>query len=164
VSGAVDPFAAPYPKVSYVPSDYTVLQSVVIDSGKPDYQGGAVEQKTGTANGPRVLFLGSYPPRRCGLATFLDDVTENYPGPHSVIAVDENSPQARERVYPDKVIFRLNETIRDAYYRVAEMANSGAYDVVNIQHEYGLFGGMAGEYVIALIGAIRKPVIITMHT
>ena len=135
-----------------------------IDSGKSDFQGGVVEQKTGTTSSPRVLFIGSYPPRRCGLATFLDDITDNYPGPHSVVAMDENSPQALERNYPDEVIYRLNETNRDAYFYVADLANSEAYDVVNIQHEYGLFGGMAGEYVITLIGAILKPVVITMHT
>ena len=163
VDGA-DPFAAPQQKMSYVPSNYTILQSVVISSDKTDSQGGKIEQKTGVAKSPRVLFVGSYPPRRCGLATFLDDVTENYPGPYSVVACDENSPLALKRVYGENVVYRLNESNRDAYFTVADMANSGAYDVVNIQHEYALYGGMAGEYIIALISAIRKPVIITMHT
>ena len=137
---------------------------MVIESIASSQQDLAVERRTGSASVPRVLFIGSYPPRRCGLATFLDDVTENYPGPHAVVAVDENTASSAARSYSEKVISRLNQTDRDAYYAIAEMANSGAYDVVNIQHEYALYGGMLGEYIIGMIGAIRKPVITTMHT
>jgi polysaccharide biosynthesis protein PslF len=68
------------------------------------------------------------------------------------------------RNYSQDVIFRLRQNERDDYYAVAEIANSEAFDVINIQHEFGIFGGMYGEYVVALLAAIRKPVVITMHT
>jgi polysaccharide biosynthesis protein PslF len=68
------------------------------------------------------------------------------------------------RNYSQDVIFRLRQNERDDYYAVAEIANSEAFDVINIQHEFGIFGGMYGEYVLALLAAIRKPVVITMHT
>jgi hypothetical protein len=98
------------------------------------------------------------------LAKFLEDLTDHYKGSHSVIAVDENAAEVEDRVYPDKVIYRLNQTNRDGYFTVADIANTEAFDVVNIQHEYGLFSGMIGEYVIGLMAAIRKPVVTTFHT
>ena len=48
--------------------------------------------------------------------------------------------------------------------KIADMVNSEAYDVLNIQHEYGLYGGVGGEYIIAMLAAVRKPIITTMHT
>jgi hypothetical protein len=116
------------------------------------------------ASRPRVLFIGSYPSRQCGLAKFLEDLTDSYPGPHNVVAVDEQGFNESQRHYPEKVIYRLNQSNRDAYYAVADLVNSEAYDVVNIQHEYALYGGMVGEYIIALMSAVRKPVITTLHT
>ncbi len=122
------------------------------------------EQKSPRRNSSRVLFIGSYPPRRCGLAKFLEDLTEFYPGPYNVAAVDEQSINLSNRIYSKKVVFRLNQTDRDAYYTLADKINSEPYDVINIQHEYGLYGGMVGEYIIHLLGAIKKPVITTLHT
>ena len=121
-------------------------------------------KKSNIKAAPRVLFLGSYPPRRCGLAQFLQSLTKNYPGPYSVVAVDESTVEAHNRNYSDKVIYRLNQTNRDAYYTVADIANSRAYDIINVQHEYGLFGGMVGEYIVHFLTSVRKPVITTFHT
>jgi glycosyltransferase involved in cell wall biosynthesis len=158
-----DPFAEPYEKVKYEPSDYTVLQSVTIDSSEVTTNQLNNQQKP-ARNSPRVLFVGSYPPRRCGLAKFLEDLTEAYQGPYHIAAVDEKGLDLSSRIYSEKVVYRLSQDDRDAYYGLAEKINSGAYDIVNIQHEYGLYGGMLGEYVIHLLGAIKKPVIITLHT
>ena len=80
------------------------------------------------------------------------------------MAVDEAEADLTTRQYSDKVVFRLNQTDRDAYLTLADVINKGAYDVVNIQHEYGLYGGMYGEYVVGLLSAIRKPIITTFHT
>ena len=113
---------------------------------------------------PRVLFIGSYPPRLCGLAKFLKHLIGSYQGPYSVVAVDETRVEPITRSYPQEVVFRLRQNERNDYYAVAEMVNSQAYDVVNVQHEFGIYGGMSGEYIVALLAALRKPVIITMHT
>ncbi|CAM4888257.1 unnamed protein product [Rotaria socialis] len=157
-------FATRYQQFNYLPSAYTILQSVTIDSLESNVKKSIEGQKSMVNTIPRVLFLGSYPPRKCGLATFLADLTENYPGPYDVIAVDESTAEGSSRNYTDKVIFRLNQTNSDSYYTVADIVNSGAYDVFNLQHEFSLFGGMYGEYVIKLLASIRKPVITTLHT
>ena len=113
---------------------------------------------------PRALFIGSYPSRQCGLAKFLEDLTTSYQGPYDVIAVDEAEVDPTSRIYSDKVIYRLKQEDRDAYLTAASLADSGAYDVINVQHEYGLFGGMMGEYIIQFLSSTQKPVITTLHT
>ncbi|CAF2641253.1 unnamed protein product [Rotaria sp. Silwood2] len=159
-----DPFHQPYQTLNYIPSDYTVLHSVTINLSESKTNQRVSELKSTTSTAPRVLFLGSYPPRRCGLAKFLEDLTENYPGPYNVVAIDEQNVDPSSRNYSDKVIFRLNQQNRDDYYRVADIVNSEAYDVFNLQHEFNLYGGMVGEYVVNLLASIRKPVILTLHT
>ncbi len=114
----------------------------------------------------RALFLGSYPPRECGIATFTKDVVDAYDralGTISpVIAVDE--PGAEVRRYGPEVVARIAEQDRQSYAAAATFVNDFPVDLVNIQHEYGLFGGERGEWLVDFIRLLEKPVAITMHT
>lgn len=160
----VNAFADSSPRIKYVPSDYIVLQSISI---QPDDDVESIVDRdsiSGSVTGPRALFIGSYPPRRCGLASFLEDLTNSYPYAYGVVAVDEATTTAEKRDYSDKVVFRLPANNRDAYYKLAEFVSNQPYDIVNIQHEYGLFGGMMGEYILAFMSLVRKPVVSTFHT
>jgi glycosyltransferase involved in cell wall biosynthesis len=80
----------------------------------------------------------------------------------AVIAIDE--PGGEDRVYPDQVVGRLVQNDHDSYRRTAEFINAYPCDVLNIQHEYGLFGGDDGEWVVELIAGVRKPVVTSLHT
>ena len=115
---------------------------------------------------PRVLFLGSFPPRECGIATFTKDVVDSFDrafGTSSdVIALDE--PGGESRRYTPQVIARLQEQDRAAYTEMAAFINDDPCDVLNIQHEYGLFGGERGEWLVDLLRAVEKPVTINFHT
>ncbi len=115
---------------------------------------------------PRALFLGSYPPRECGIATFTKDVVDAYDRAFHlgspVIAVDE--PGAEVRRYPPEVIARIAEQQRDTYADAADFVNRYPVELVNIQHEYGLFGGERGEWLVDFIRLLEKPVALTMHT
>lgn len=162
---SVNPFDEPFTSNKYVPANHIILQSVTVESTISARTGDVVKHESGSAkDGPRALFIGSYTPRRCGLAKFLEDLTNAYPAEYGVVAVDEDSAQANQRSYPDDVVFRLKFDERESYYKLAEIFNEEPYDVVNIQHEYGLYGGMAGEYILAFMGATQKPIITTMHT
>ena len=116
----------------------------------------------------RAIYLGTYPPRGCGLATFLFDTITHYDRQFQtnsrVIAVDEiNAPT--NRTYPNRVIARLNQTNRESYYQIAELINElDDVDILNIQHEFGLYGGPASEWILHLIVSVKKPVLITFHT
>ncbi|HEX3465825.1 MAG TPA: glycosyltransferase family 4 protein [Candidatus Elarobacter sp.] len=113
-----------------------------------------------------MLFLGTFPPRECGIATFMKDVVDSFDAAYDahsgVVAIDE--PGGENRAYPDRVVARLVQQDRDSYRRVADFVNAYPCDVLNIQHEYGLFGGDDGEWVVELVAGIRKPVVTSLHT
>ena len=96
----------------------------------------------------------------------MKDVVDSYDArfstKSSVIAIDE--PGGEDRVYPDQVVGHLVQRDRDSYRRTAEFVNAYPCEVLNIQHEYGLFGGDDGEWVVELIASIRKPVVTSLHT
>ena len=113
----------------------------------------------------RVLLLGSYPPRECGIATFTHDVYESFrrAAVHSdVIAIDE--PGGEMRRYPSQVVARLSEQDRYSYGDIARFVNEHRADILHIQHEYGLFGGTNGEWLVDMLDAVTKPIVITLHT
>jgi glycosyltransferase involved in cell wall biosynthesis len=113
-----------------------------------------------------VLFLGSFPPRECGIATFTKDIVDSYDArfgtKSEVIAIDE--PGADERAYGSEVIAHLTQDNRASYLDVAQLVNAHAADTLNIQHEYGLFGGTDGEWIVDLLSAVDKPTVVTLHT
>ncbi len=113
-----------------------------------------------------VLLLGSYPPRECGIATFMHDVKTSFDAAFGsrtdVIAIDEPGGQARR--YPPEVVARLQEQDRYSYKEIARFIDRHPAEILNIQHEYGLFGGERGEWLIDLLDHVSKPVVITMHT
>jgi glycosyltransferase involved in cell wall biosynthesis len=113
-----------------------------------------------------MLFLGSFPPRECGIATFMKDVVDSFDstfGTRSgVVAIDE--PGGEDRAYPDQVVARLVQDDHESYRRTADFINAYPCDVLNIQHEYGLFGGEDGAWIVELIAGVRKPVVTSLHT
>jgi polysaccharide biosynthesis protein PslF len=115
---------------------------------------------------PRALFLGSYPPRECGIATFTKDMVDAYDRAFGlaspVIAVDE--PGADVRRYPLEVFGRIAEDQRESYAAAAQFVNEYPVDLVNNQHEYGLFGGEKGEWLVDFMRSLDKPVVLTLHT
>jgi glycosyltransferase involved in cell wall biosynthesis len=119
-----------------------------------------------TPDVPRVLFMGSFPPRECGIATFTKDVVDSFDRAYStssdVVALDETGGELRR--YPPQVVGRLSEQDRASYSEVAVLINNHPSDVLNIQHEYGLFGGERGEWLVDLLRQVDKPTVLTMHT
>jgi glycosyltransferase involved in cell wall biosynthesis len=115
---------------------------------------------------PQPLFLGSYPPRECGIATFTKDVVDAYDRAFGfaspVIAIDE--PGADMRRYDPEVVARIREQSRDSYASAAELVSIYPADLINIQHEYGLFGGERGEWLADFMSVLDKPAVLTMHT
>jgi glycosyltransferase involved in cell wall biosynthesis len=114
----------------------------------------------------RVGFIGSYPPRRCGIATFTYElhraVSTTCPGLEtSVVAMTD---RGRAYDYPSRVHFEIREETVEDYARAAEFLNAARLDVVSLQHEYGIFGGEAGGSIIELLSRLEVPVVTTLHT
>ncbi|MBV8433511.1 MAG: glycosyltransferase family 4 protein [Candidatus Eremiobacteraeota bacterium] len=115
---------------------------------------------------PRASFLGSYPPRECGIATFTKDVVDAYNRAFGVssdvIAIDE--PGGEVRRYGPEVVARIAEQDRYSYTDIARFVNRHPSQMINVQHEYGLFGGERGEWLIDFLKALEKPAVLTLHT
>lgn len=118
---------------------------------------------------PCILYVSSFPPRECGIATFTQDLTNSIdkefnPGIKSkILAINDNGTSIYN--YPRKVIKQINETEMEDYVnRANEINRMPDVKLVNIQHEYGLFGGEQGEFLIPFLELLKKPVVITMHT
>jgi glycosyltransferase involved in cell wall biosynthesis len=117
-----------------------------------------------------VLFIGTYVPKECGIATFTSDLLNSVSGEYDnvhceVIALNDPSETYN---YPEEVVFQIQRDRIEDYYRAADFINQSDIDIdidiVCLQHEFGLFWGNAGDYIFALLSGINKPVISTMHT
>lgn len=124
---------------------------------------------SGTA--PRIAFLGSYPPRECGIGTFTYDLVNAYDAIDpsrlsTVIAVNEYGQLYDYDLhdYQGRVRFQIDSDDLDTYLQVAGEINKTRLQVVNIQHEYGLYGGEHGEYLLQFMRRLEKPIVVTMHT
>jgi glycosyltransferase involved in cell wall biosynthesis len=119
---------------------------------------------TSTIN--RIAFIGNYSPRQCGIATFTTDLCEAVAAEYSettCIALPVNDTEAGY-AYPPRVRFELTEKDIDSYRRAADFLNINNVDIVCLQHEYGIFGGPAGSHILALLQALRMPIVTTFHT
>jgi glycosyltransferase involved in cell wall biosynthesis len=114
----------------------------------------------------RIAFIGNYLPRQCGIATFTTDlcesIAEEYKGT-ACIALPVNDIEAGYE-YPARVRFELTEKDIESYRRAADFLNINNVDMVSLQHEYGIFGGKAGSYILTLLRELRMPVVTTLHT
>src|SRR5688500_18661112 len=113
-----------------------------------------------------VAFIATYGPRRCGIATFTSDLASAVVGDDRrvlpmVLAVTE--PGGRYQ-YPAEVKFEIRQDVKGDYVRAAEFVNFNRVRLVCIQHEYGIFGGDDGGYILDFVHALRVPAVVTLHT
>ena len=114
----------------------------------------------------RVAFIGNDLPRRCGIATFNHDLHRavSTVRPELETCVVAMTDPGRTYDYLPAVRFQIHdETIGD-YVRAAEFLNNARFDVVCLQHEYGIFGGEAGRNIIELLSRLAMPIVTTLHT
>lgn len=113
----------------------------------------------------RVAFIGNSLPRRCGIATFTTDLTQaiadSGAADTEIVAMTD---AGRRYDYPPNVAFEIEDGRLEDYVAAAEHINAGGFDVVSLQHEFGIFGGEAGAHVIALLARLDMPVVTTLHT
>jgi len=120
------------------------------------------------AKGPKkkVVFISSFPPRKCGIATFTSDLIKNSVSASKgeleplVVAIQSDI----ELKYTEPVKFEIRQDVKSDYICAADYINFSHVDLVCAQHEFGLFGGEAGNYLNLLLNRLKPPIITTLHT
>jgi glycosyltransferase involved in cell wall biosynthesis len=119
-----------------------------------------------TTNKIRVVFVSSFTPRECGIATFSRDLVdaidkEKTLKPSVVIAVNERGAHYN---YSPRIKFQIKQERHESYTQAARYINKSNIDLVNLQHEFGIFGGPWGRHLLTFLENLTKPVITTLHS
>jgi glycosyltransferase involved in cell wall biosynthesis len=113
----------------------------------------------------RTAIVSTYPPRACGIGTFAADVRATLVGVDGVDSADfvavVNEPSRPQR---RGLLSTIEQGVRGDYVRTARMLGRLDVDVVLLQHEYGIFGGADGEYVLSFAKELAQPLVVTLHT
>ncbi len=114
----------------------------------------------------RLAFVGNSLPRRCGIATFTTNlqqaISRSRADAQTAIVAMTDHGHAYE--YPSVVRLQINDEKLEEYARAAEFLNAGQFEVVCLQHEFGIFGGEAGNHIMALLSRLTRPIVTTLHT
>lgn len=118
---------------------------------------------------PSIVFVSTYPPRECGIATFTRDLATAFQS----LVIDEcdvkvaaiNKTNLDTLTYPTEVKWQIDQDSSQDYRVLADNINSDeTVRAVIIQHEYGIFGEQDGSYILELTKNLHKPYVLSMHT
>ena len=113
-----------------------------------------------------IIYISSYIPRKCGIATYTKDLTEaiNRINPNCKIEIFALVKPEDKINYGPEVKFKINQYKIDSYIKAAGNIDKSNADIVVLEHEFGLYSGEYGKYIIKLIELVKKPLIVTAHT
>ena len=122
------------------------------------------DNKTGSIT--RLALIGNYLPRMCGLATFTTDchvaLRKRFPEVEvDVYAMDDHPGRY---TYPPAVTMAIAQDDLSSYVAAARQIEASGAQAIWVQHEYGIFGGVAGDHLLTLLDRTALPVIVTLHT
>jgi glycosyltransferase involved in cell wall biosynthesis len=112
----------------------------------------------------KIAYISSFSPRVCGIASFTRDL----------ILASSETPEIKESKvialnkgehtnYGPEVVYSFDDNKQEEYLKAAEYLNQSDFDIVSLQHEYGLYGGDKGEDIVNLVKALKKPLVTTFH-
>ena len=113
-----------------------------------------------------IALIGNYLPRQCGIATYTTDTFDALHKRFPDLTVDvyamDDHPGRYD--YPAEVTGSIPQNDLSAYLAIARQIEQSGAEAIWLQHEYGIFGGPAGEYILALLDRSTLPLIVTLHT
>ena len=114
----------------------------------------------------RIALIGNFLPRLCGIATFTFDVHAAFAERFGDVAIDVYAMNDRGKSYdyPDAVVGSIDQDSPDSYLEAARTIEASGADLVFLQHEYGIFGGPAGDMILKLLDRVTMPVTVMFHT
>ncbi|HAF27822.1 MAG TPA: glycosyl transferase [Bacteroidales bacterium] len=118
----------------------------------------------------KLAFIGTYPPRECGIGTFTNNLFKSMADKtksgsrenvNFVVALNDNDLSYK---YPEEVKLTIRQEHQGDYLKAAKFINLSGADVCILEHEFGIFGGQSGVYILPLLHRIEVPLIVTLHT
>ena len=110
----------------------------------------------------KIAMLGNHVPRQCGIATFTADIYDHLTTARPDMAIDVYAMAARPGDASDSAaVAGIYEKDADGYRAAAEAINASGADAVWLQHEFGIFGGPAGDMILGLVDRVAAPLIVT---
>ena len=118
----------------------------------------------------KVICLGIYPPRQCGIATFTKNLIDSIQDavldlPKSMeIEVMAMNDRDESYPYPSIVKYCISDQLREDYLKAADYINNSSASVLLVQHEFGIFGGSSGLFLLSLLREVKIPIVCILHT
>jgi glycosyltransferase involved in cell wall biosynthesis len=118
----------------------------------------------------KIAYIGTYPPRQCGIGTFTKNLLS------SMISCTDKEGKKNEGIvvalndlnqnyhYPDEVKFTIRQEHQRDYIQAAKFINYSGSDICILEHEYGIYGGESGVYILPLLHRLEIPLMVTLHT
>jgi glycosyltransferase involved in cell wall biosynthesis len=118
----------------------------------------------------KIAYISTYPPRECGIATFNHNLltaialeTEIVSKDSFVVAMTD-SDSMNQYEFPEGVKYIIRQENQQDYIRAADYVNTSFVDACMLEHEFGIYGGESGVYILPLIARIQCPIISILHT
>lgn len=114
----------------------------------------------------RIALIGNYLPRRCGIATFTTHVHQALRAQYPNVTTDVYAMNDRGNsyAYPPAVTAAIDQDDPASYQSAAAGIARRGTDLIWVQHEFGIFGGPAGQYLLSILESTTVPVVVTLHT
>ncbi|QQL48504.1 glycosyltransferase family 4 protein [Mucilaginibacter ginkgonis] len=121
----------------------------------------------------KIAYISTYLPRECGIATFnnnlMQAISANFPERTTrlqngfVVALND-SDDTNQYEYPEEVKYVIRQNHQKDYIRAANYINTSDVNAVILEHEFGIYGGESGIYILPLLNRLEKPLISILHT
>ncbi len=118
----------------------------------------------------KIAFIGTYPPRECGIGTFTNNLfnsmlvnNKSRKNGHEGFVVALNDHDFTYK-YPEEVKLTIRQEQQEDYLKAAKFINLSGADLCILEHEFGIFGGQSGIYILPLLHRLEVPLIVTLHT
>jgi len=114
----------------------------------------------------KVTLVGTYPPRQCGIGSFTHHLYESILGASKQNKCNIVALSASDKVhkYPKEVVQVIRQDYQRDYIDAAKIINLSGSDICILQHEFGIFGGQNGVYILPLLHRLNIPLVVTLHT
>lgn len=118
----------------------------------------------------KIAYISTYPPRECGIATFNNNLLKAIAHDTASVSADSfvvamtDSEDLSIYEYPPEVQYVIRQENQKDYIRAADYINTSLTDVCILEHEFGIYGGESGVYVLPMIARLERPLISILHT